>query len=40
LGGLAPESQQAMMLRALHERWALEVFDAELKAQAGKKLTA
>jgi ectoine hydroxylase-related dioxygenase (phytanoyl-CoA dioxygenase family) len=39
LGGLAPESQQAMMLRALHQRWAPEVFNSELQAQAGKKLT-
>jgi ectoine hydroxylase-related dioxygenase (phytanoyl-CoA dioxygenase family) len=39
LGGLAPESQQSMMLRALQERWAFAAFDAALQAQANKKLT-
>ena len=39
LGGLAPESQQALMQRALDQDWTCERFDEALQAQARKKLT-
>ena len=39
VGGLAPESQAALMHRALNENWALAKFQFELDAQAHKKLT-
>jgi ectoine hydroxylase-related dioxygenase (phytanoyl-CoA dioxygenase family) len=38
-GGLAPESQQGMMLRALQERWSVEAFEQAQQAMAYKKLT-
>lgn len=38
--GLAPESQQALMRRALAEGWTPERFEAELMAHAGRRLTA
>jgi ectoine hydroxylase-related dioxygenase (phytanoyl-CoA dioxygenase family) len=37
LGGLAPESQQALMRRALAEAWSVEDFDRALERQALKK---
>ena len=39
LGGLAPESQQGMMLRALHEKWSAAAFQESLQTMAYKKLT-
>ena len=39
IGGLAPESQAALMQRALNENWPLEKFQSALDAQANKKLT-
>jgi ectoine hydroxylase-related dioxygenase (phytanoyl-CoA dioxygenase family) len=33
IGGLAPETQQGLMLRALREGWPVEDFNAELDAQ-------
>ncbi|MFO7921877.1 MAG: phytanoyl-CoA dioxygenase, partial [Nioella sp.] len=36
-GGLAPESQAALMARALAEGWSNEAFGAALVAQAGKR---
>jgi ectoine hydroxylase-related dioxygenase (phytanoyl-CoA dioxygenase family) len=39
LGGLAPESQQSLMTRALQEHWPLDRFVESLQAQAHKKLT-
>lgn len=36
-GGLAPESQAALMARALAEGWSSEAFGAALVAQAGKR---
>ena len=39
IGGLAPESQAALMQRALDEDWALAKFQSALDAQAHKKLT-
>lgn len=39
LGGLAPESQQALMLRALSEGWSGERYHQAALAQADKKLT-
>ena len=39
LGGLAPESQQSLMMRALHESWPLDRFVEALQTQAHKKLT-
>jgi ectoine hydroxylase-related dioxygenase (phytanoyl-CoA dioxygenase family) len=38
LGGLAPTSQQAMMLQALTEKWRCEDFVQKLRQQAEKKL--
>ena len=38
LSGLAPESQQSLMLRALHERWPIDTFNQTLQTQAEKKL--
>ena len=38
LGGLAPESQQSLMLRALHEQWPVDKFNQTLQTQAEKKL--
>jgi ectoine hydroxylase-related dioxygenase (phytanoyl-CoA dioxygenase family) len=37
LGGLAPESQQALMLRALRERWELARFDEVLVERAARQ---
>ncbi len=39
IGGLAPESQQDMMLRALQERWSTETFEQAQQAMAHKKLS-
>jgi ectoine hydroxylase-related dioxygenase (phytanoyl-CoA dioxygenase family) len=39
LGGLAPPSQQALMLKALTEGRSSEAFTADLQAQAGRRLT-
>ena len=39
IGGLAPESQAAMMHRALNEGWTLTKFQSALDTQAQKKLT-
>ncbi len=39
VGGLAPESQQGMMLRALKERWSAEAFEQAQQLMAHKKLT-
>lgn len=38
LGGLAPESQQALLLRALQEQWPVDTFNQILQTQAEKKL--
>jgi ectoine hydroxylase-related dioxygenase (phytanoyl-CoA dioxygenase family) len=38
LGGLSPENQQSLMLRALHERWPVHKFNHTLQTQAEKKL--
>jgi ectoine hydroxylase-related dioxygenase (phytanoyl-CoA dioxygenase family) len=37
LGGLAPESQQALMMRALSEAWSAERFEVVLCEQAEKR---
>jgi ectoine hydroxylase-related dioxygenase (phytanoyl-CoA dioxygenase family) len=37
-GGLAPESQQALMLRALQEQWPADKLEQALRIQAEKKL--
>jgi ectoine hydroxylase-related dioxygenase (phytanoyl-CoA dioxygenase family) len=39
IGGLAPESQQALFLRALETSWTPEAFNKALDEQAQKKLT-
>jgi ectoine hydroxylase-related dioxygenase (phytanoyl-CoA dioxygenase family) len=39
LGGLVPQTQQALMLRALAEGWPAERFAAALAVQAEKRLT-
>ena len=39
IGGLAPESQAALMLRALAEGWAASAFDEAIDHQAGNRLT-
>ena len=39
VGGLAPESQQSMMLRALQEKWSAAAFKEALQTMANKKLT-
>jgi ectoine hydroxylase-related dioxygenase (phytanoyl-CoA dioxygenase family) len=39
IGGLAPPSQQALMLKALTERQSAETFFADLEAQAARRLT-
>jgi ectoine hydroxylase-related dioxygenase (phytanoyl-CoA dioxygenase family) len=39
LGGLAPQTQQALMLHALAEGWTQDSFEAAVKAQAEKRLT-
>jgi ectoine hydroxylase-related dioxygenase (phytanoyl-CoA dioxygenase family) len=39
VGGLAPESQQGMMLRALQEKWSAAAFQESLQTMAYKKLT-
>jgi ectoine hydroxylase-related dioxygenase (phytanoyl-CoA dioxygenase family) len=39
IGGLAPESQQGMMLRALQEKWSTETFEQAQQTMAHKKLT-
>jgi ectoine hydroxylase-related dioxygenase (phytanoyl-CoA dioxygenase family) len=39
LGGLAPPSQQALMLKALQEEWTPKAFQDALDQQAWKKLT-
>jgi ectoine hydroxylase-related dioxygenase (phytanoyl-CoA dioxygenase family) len=39
IGGLAPETQAALMARALNESWSLEKFNSELEKQNWRKLT-
>jgi ectoine hydroxylase-related dioxygenase (phytanoyl-CoA dioxygenase family) len=39
VGGLAPESQQGMMLRALQEKWSADAFEQALQQMAHKKLS-
>jgi ectoine hydroxylase-related dioxygenase (phytanoyl-CoA dioxygenase family) len=39
IGGLAPESQQDMMLRALQEKWPVDAFEQAQQTMAHKKLT-
>jgi ectoine hydroxylase-related dioxygenase (phytanoyl-CoA dioxygenase family) len=39
IGGLAPETQQQLMLRALAEKWTPAAFDDALAKQAHRKLT-
>lgn len=39
IGGLAPETQQALFHRALEAGWTPAAFEAALEAQAAKKLT-
>ena len=39
LGGLAPESQQGLLLRALQDDWPAAQLQAALQQQADKKLT-
>jgi ectoine hydroxylase-related dioxygenase (phytanoyl-CoA dioxygenase family) len=39
VGGIAPESQQALMRQALAENWTLEAFTEAAEAQAWRKLT-
>ncbi|MBV9287710.1 MAG: phytanoyl-CoA dioxygenase family protein [Hyphomicrobiales bacterium] len=39
IGGMAPESQQALMRRALKENWTTEAFVKAAEAQARRKLT-
>jgi ectoine hydroxylase-related dioxygenase (phytanoyl-CoA dioxygenase family) len=39
VGGLAPESQQDMMLRALQEKWPVDAFEHAQLTMAHKKLT-
>lgn len=39
VGGLAPESQQDMMLRALQEKWPVDAFQQAQQTMAHKKLT-
>jgi ectoine hydroxylase-related dioxygenase (phytanoyl-CoA dioxygenase family) len=39
IGGLAPESQAALMARALKENWTALAFTQALSAQNEKKLT-
>jgi ectoine hydroxylase-related dioxygenase (phytanoyl-CoA dioxygenase family) len=39
IGGLAPESQQGMMLRALQERWSTETFEQAQQTMSHKKLS-
>ena len=38
IGGLAPESQQAMMLRALNEGWSAQQFIEAAQSQAARKI--
>lgn len=38
IGGLAPESQQALMLRALNNKWTTVKFEAALDEQSRKKI--
>ena len=39
IGGLAPETQQQLMLRALAEGWPTDRFNAALSAQAQRRMT-
>jgi ectoine hydroxylase-related dioxygenase (phytanoyl-CoA dioxygenase family) len=39
-GGLAPENQQGLMLRALREQWSPDKFNQALQAHANKRLTS
>jgi ectoine hydroxylase-related dioxygenase (phytanoyl-CoA dioxygenase family) len=39
LGGLAPQTQQALMLKALHEDWDVPTFGAAIEAQAWRRAT-
>jgi hypothetical protein len=38
VGGLAPETQAALMARALDECWTQEEFEAALAAHAAKRV--
>jgi hypothetical protein len=38
VGGLAPETQAALMARALAEDWTAEAFEAALTAYAAKRV--
>jgi ectoine hydroxylase-related dioxygenase (phytanoyl-CoA dioxygenase family) len=40
IGGLAPETQAELVLRALAGRWPAEQFEAELSASAGRRASA
>ncbi|MEY3124340.1 MAG: hypothetical protein RLZZ573_860 [Pseudomonadota bacterium] len=40
IGGLAPESQQDLMLRALGAQWPVKKFSAALHAHAAKRITS
>lgn len=39
LGGLAPETQAAIMAKALEENWTTEKFDSEIKKHSWRKMT-
>jgi ectoine hydroxylase-related dioxygenase (phytanoyl-CoA dioxygenase family) len=39
IGGIAPQSQQALMRQALKGEWTPEVFAEKARAQAGRRLT-
>jgi ectoine hydroxylase-related dioxygenase (phytanoyl-CoA dioxygenase family) len=39
IGGLAPQTQQALMMQALAENWEPEAFDKALEAQSWRRLT-
>ena len=39
IGGMAPQSQQALMRQALKEKWTPEAFAEAAEAQAWRKLT-
>lgn len=39
LGGLAPETQAAIMAQALEENWTTEKFDSEIKKHSWRKMT-
>jgi ectoine hydroxylase-related dioxygenase (phytanoyl-CoA dioxygenase family) len=39
IGGLAPQTQQALMMQALAENWEPSAFETAVEAQAARKLT-